>query len=373
MSCSFAPCVSRTRRLQSVSGTAVDGRDRRAAMTFHAEAFVPESIAADSVIAPPSDDVVRIAFTPLHADAPCVVDVRFSLTGAAGAPVVVVQGGISATRDAAGAGGWWNAIAGDGRAIDTTRLRVLSIEWLDRADFRDEASGERADLRAIASDDQADAIAAVADALGIASLHAFVGASYGAMVGLAFAARHGARLARVVAIGGAHRAHPLSIAIRNVQREIVRLAARHGDVETGLALARRLAMTTYRSEREFAERCSAGPEFADGRFRFAEEAWLGAAGERFVRCVGAGRFLDLSESIDLHAVAPESIRVASTLIGIASDRVVPLADVCELQRRAGAVATLHVVDSRYGHDAFLKDADAIAPLIADAIDARSHP
>jgi homoserine O-acetyltransferase len=130
-------------------------------------------------------------------------------------------------------------------------------------------------------------------------------------------------------------------------------------------------MTTYRGEREFAERCNGAPEFRDGRYRFAEEDWLSAAGASFVRRFAAERFLVLSESIDLHAIAPESVRVPSTLIGIASDRLVPLADLCELQRRAGAPASLHVIDSRYGHDAFLKETGQIGPLIADALGTES--
>jgi homoserine O-acetyltransferase len=72
----------------------------------------------------------------------------------------------------------------------------------------------------------------------------------------------------------------------------------------------------------------------------------------------------------LHAIAPEDVRVPATLIGITSDRLVPLADLCELQRRSGAPATLHVIDSRYGHDAFLKETGLIGPLIAETLDAR---
>ena len=187
------------------------------------------------------------------------------------------------------------------------------------------------------------------------------------MVGIALAARHPARLRRLVAIAGAHRAHPLAIAVRNVQRAIVRLGTRHGDTASGLDLARRLAMTTYRSEREFAERCTAAPLFRDGRYRFAEEDWLAAAGASFSQRFAAERFLALSESIDLHAIAPEDVRVPTTLIGFSSDRLVPLSDLCELQRRCGAQAPLHVIDSRYGHDAFLKEPDKIGPLIADAL------
>jgi homoserine O-acetyltransferase len=128
-------------------------------------------------------------------------------------------------------------------------------------------------------------------------------------------------------------------------------------------------MTTYRGEREFAERCADAPVFEHGRYRFAEEAWLGAAGSRFADRFGTERFLALSESIDLHRVEPEAIRVPTTLVGIATDRVVPLADLCELQRRCGAAATLHVIDSRYGHDAFLKEPVQIGALLQETLNA----
>lgn len=303
-----------------------------------------------------------VRLTPRYADSTRDVRVRYSLNGAAAAPVVVVQGGISAGRDvvatAGGGPGWWSGIAGPGRALDTRRCRVLSIDWLELADL--------GDAPAVDSADQADAIAAVLDALGVRRIRAYVGSSYGAMVGLAFAARHPQRLDHLVAIAGAHRAHPLSVALRNIQREIVRLGARLGDADAGLDLARRLAMTTYRGEREFAERCADAPVLEDGRFRFAEEEWLKAAGSSFVRRFDGARYLALSESIDLHRVEPEAVQVPTTLIGISTDRVVPLSDLCDLQRRCGAAASLHVIDSRYGHDAFLKEETQISALLSEA-------
>jgi homoserine O-acetyltransferase len=341
-------------------------------MTFHADITFDVDARADA-LAPAGraarDDECTARLAPFHGGERRDVRVRYALYGAAGAPVVVVQGGISATRHASaesGRGGWWDALVGADRAIDTRRFRVLSIEWLDRTDF-----GGAEAIRAIGSEDQADAIAALIEGLDIDRVHAFVGASYGSMVAMAFAARHPAKLRRAVAIAGAHRAHPLAIAVRNVQREIVRLGARHGDPTAGLDIARRLAMTTYRSEREFAERCATAPVFNEGRYRFADEDWREAAGASFARRFDADRFLALSESIDLHAIAPEDIRVPTTLIGFSSDRVVPLADLLELQRRCGAPAPLHVIDSRYGHDAFLKEPDKIGPPIADALHAGS--
>jgi homoserine O-acetyltransferase len=308
------------------------------------------------------EHVLRLA--PKYAAAARDVRVRWALHGAAHTPVVVVQGGISAHRHVVSQGnqvGWWDALVGPGHAIDTNRFRVLSIDWIERADL--------GDALAVSTTDQADALAALLAALDIGRIHAFIGASYGAMVGLAFAARHPRHARRLVAIAGAHRAHPLSIALRNLQREIVRLGDRLGDSVAGLDLARRLAMTTDRGEREFAERCAGTPVFdsQDDRHHFPEEGWLKAAGASFAQRFGTERFLALSESIDLHAVSPEDIRLPTTLVGIASDRVVPLADLCDLQRRCGTSATLHVIDSRYGHDAFLKEDVQIGALLHEAL------
>lgn len=327
-------------------------------------AIASTSIPSDSAQFDHRDGEQVLRLTPKYAEGARDVRVRWALHGAACAPVVVVQGGISAHRHVVsngGQAGWWDALAGPGRAIDTNRFRILSIDWIERADL--------GDALAVSSTDQADALAALLATLDIGRIHAFVGASYGAMVGLAFAARHPQHARRLVAIAGAHRAHPLSIALRNLQREIVRLGDRLGDSSAGLDLARRLAMTTYRGEREFAERCAGAPVFdsQDDRHHFPEEDWLKAAGASFAQRFNAERFLALSESIDLHAVAPEDIHVPTTLVGIASDRVVPLADLCDLQRRCGASATLHVIDSRYGHDAFLKEDVQIGALLHETL------
>src|SRR5690349_16668649 len=61
---------------------------------------------------------------------------NYELVGPADAPVVVALGGISASRhvtstNANAAPGWWEDIAGPGRAIDTTRVRVLGIDYID--------------------------------------------------------------------------------------------------------------------------------------------------------------------------------------------------------------------------------------------------
>jgi homoserine O-acetyltransferase/O-succinyltransferase len=306
----------------------------------------------------------RLSLQPKYGHRTSPVDVCYQWIGAPDAPTVIVQGGISADRHVAfneqGKSGWWSELVGHGHAIDLAHCRVLSIDWLTPANFEESPC-------AISSEDQADALAALVDALGIGCVAAFVGSSYGAMVALAFASRHQGKVQKLVLLAGAHRAHPLSTAQRSIQRQILRLGQQTGQVEQALSLARQLAMTTYRGSEEFARRFASTPDYREGRFHFPVEDYLEHAGRSFVQRFDLERFLALSESIDLHEVAPEDINIAVTLIGFPSDRLVPLADLCELQRRLRGSTTLEVVDSPYGHDAFLKETQQLAPLLRQAI------
>lgn len=309
----------------------------------------------------------RITLSPKYGNGVSSVDVRYQWVGAPDAPTVIVQGGISAdryvTETEKGEAGWWSELVGQDKAIDVTQCRVLSIDWLTPSDFAE-------NLQAISSEDQADALAALVETLGIGRAAAFVGSSYGAMTALAFAARHPEKVEKLVLLAGAHRAHPLSTAQRAIQRQILRLGQASGQVTQALSLARQLAMTTYRGSEEFAQRFSGSPDYRDGRFHFPVEDYLEHAGRRFVERFDLERFLALSESIDLHDVSPEAISVPTTLIGFPSDRLVPLADLCELQRRLRGAATLEVIDSPYGHDAFLKETRQLAPLLRQVISSR---
>lgn len=291
------------------------------------------------------------------------VRLRYEDVGDARAPAVLVAGGISAHRHLAanatdGAAGWWDAQVGAGHALDPAARRLLSIDWVG-ADGRLDAPIDPAD--------QADAIAALLDHLGVVVLQAFVGSSYGAMVGLQFAARHGGRLERLVAISGTHRAHPHASALRALQRRAVALGALQCDDVDGLALARQLALLSYRTPEEFAERF--GPaRIVDGRVRVAAEDYLDHCGHAYARRTPPLAFLRLSESIDLQDVDPARIAIPVTLVAVEEDRLVPLAEAYALAQHLRGETRLRVLRSRYGHDAFLKEVDAIAGVLREALD-----
>lgn len=288
---------------------------------------------------------------------------RYELLGADGAPVTFVAGGISADRHAAAStsfreAGWADARIGDGHALDPSRTRLLAFDYVG-ADGALDAPIDTAD--------QADAIAVLLDALGIASLHAFVGYSYGALVGLQFAARHRQRLERLVAVSGAHRAHPYGAAWRALQRKAVALGQLQCADDQGLSLARQFAMLSYRLPAEFGERFDAAPQLVAGRVRVAAEDYLDAAGARFVARTSVTAWLRLSESIDLHRVAPADVRVPTTVVAVEGDPLVPLSDAVALVEGLGAPGKLRVLRSHYGHDAFLKDGERLDAILTGAL------
>lgn len=299
------------------------------------------------------------------------VEVAYRLAGAEGAPVVAVLGGISAGRNVFSlrpdAAGWWEEAIGPGRALDTDRFRVLGMDFLGGS-HRTTGPGEGDVFPSVSAFDQARLIVALLDHLGVERLQASLGASYGGMVTLALAQAHPERVRHAVVLSAAHRTHPMSTAWRSVQRAIVRYALGHGEGPRGLVLARALAMATYRSAREFEERFPGPAEATPDGFRFPVETYLMARGESYAAVYKPEAFVCLSESIDLHRVDPEAIRVPTTLLGVQEDQLVPLADMRELRDRHGGNCSLVEISSIFGHDAFLKETEVLRDLLARALD-----
>ena len=295
--------------------------------------------------------------------------VAFRLVGNEQGPVVVVMGGISADRIVAGlaGAGWWPQMVGPGLGVDTRRYRVLGIDYIGgRGDSASPGVGGQ--FPPISSYDQAAALSRIVRHLGLRPLHAIVGASYGGMVALCFAERHPRLVDHVVVLSAADRSQVLSTAWRSVQRQIVREAIARGDGAAGLKLARALAMATYRSPDEFASRFAGAPQRVAERFRFPIEDYLFARGDDYVQKYRAESFLTLSESLDLHRMDAASVRTRATLIAVREDQLVPFNDMQALSARLNGPRQLIELNSIFGHDAFLKEAAALTPIIKHALE-----
>jgi len=218
----------------------------------------------------------------------------------------------------------------------------------------------------ISTYDQAELLVRLLNNLGLKSLRAIIGGSYGGMVALAFGERYPERVSQLIVIGAADRTHPMATAWRSVQRQILRFSIDCGRPKEGLKLARALAMSTYRSAEEFEARFDGVPVRDGERYVFPVEQYIFARGNDFADKHSAEAVLCLSESIDLHRVEAARIFVPTTIVAVREDQLVPLADLRGLAARLPA-ARLHEISSIYGHDAFLKESDQLRGIFAAAL------
>jgi homoserine O-acetyltransferase len=148
-----------------------------------------------------------------------------------------------------------------------------------------------------------------------------------------------------------------------VQRQVLSLGIETGQVARAVGIARSLAMCTYRSDREFAERFVPAANGADSAV-----GYLDHCGEHFAARFDVHAYLCLSHSIDAHEIRPGEIGIPLDLAGFNSDQIVPVRQLVEFRRLLGGTGSLTLADSPFGHDAFLKENDAVSSVIRNHLE-----
>ena len=289
--------------------------------------------------------------------------------------------------------GWWEAMLGPGKAIDTDRWFVVCVNSLgsDKGSTCpasiDPATGEpyRLNFPELALEDVANAAYAAVRSLGIERLACLIGCSMGGMSALAYMLLHPGSVRAHISVDTAPQAQPFAIAIRSLQREAIRLDpqwnnGRYDDAnypETGMSIARKLGVITYRSAMEWNGRFARirlEPEQRDDDpfgFEFQVESYLQGHAQRFVRGFDPNSYLYLSRASDWFDVSEygdgsileglKRIRIEQALvIGVSTDILFPLEQqeqIAEGLSAAGAEIEFVALDSPQGHDAFLVDID----------------
>lgn len=299
------------------------------------------------------------------------------------APAVVVVGGITASpfplgnspaSDEAASDAWWPALFGPD-LIDATRRTVLCPCWPGNGSTWRGFDDPGAPLPPISVSGLADLLASWLEGCGCQVPVTFIGASLGGMVGVALAARHAERCARLIAISAGLRPDGWGTATRHLQRELVRDGLRNGDVATGMRRARQLGMLTYRGRDELDTRFG---KLAPGLEYPPVADYLEHHGRRFAERFPVKTFLLLSEAIDRASfgddrravrAALEQVTADTIVVGVPGDMLFPWALQVELHRElqaVGAESSLWKLDSVYGHDAFLADQERLAELLRGA-------
>jgi homoserine O-acetyltransferase len=296
------------------------------------------------------------------------------------------------------AAGWWEDMIGPGLPLDTNIHYVICINSLGScfgstgpASVNPE-NGElyRLSFPVLTLEDVARGGYEVVKHLGLEELHTVMGASMGGMTALAFVVQHPEATNRFISISAATRALPLSIAVRSLQREMIRRDPKwmNGNYYlddppvNGQRLARKLGMISYRSAKEWANRFARerivfekapGDQFAGD---FSVESYLEAQAVKFTGQFDANCYLYLSRASDLFDLAEHggSLKAGfsklqldkALVIGVETDFLFPLQ-----QQEQLAVGLTEVVedvsfrplDCIKGHDSFLVDMDAFRPEI----------
>lgn len=298
----------------------------------------------------------------------------YRLVGNPRLPMVLVMGGISAGRQFwnqpdTDPDGWWQHHFGPGHAGDFDRFCFLAIDFLGgngESTGPDNWAGSASAFPAVDTLDQATVIRALLDRIGVVHLQSVVGASYGGMVALQLAARYPDSLKRALIFCAADRPSPLASGWRHVQRQVLEFGIAAGKTREAVRIARALAMCTYRSEREFSRR------FAFNQTGIGSLAdYLDHCGDRFSEQFGVYSYRCLSQSIDDHVVDPAAIGCRVDLVGFTTDQIVPPQQLIELRRRLSGDGSLRLLDTPYGHDAFLTEKGVVGPIIRKHLESRS--
>ena len=296
------------------------------------------------------------------------------------APQALVIHALTGSADAAG--DWWAPLIGPGLALDTDRVGVLCANLLGGRygstgpTSVDPATGAPygASFPEVTARDEARTLWLLADSLGIERFALVTGGSLGGMVALEVALERPDRVDHVAPIAAPAATTGLALAWNHIQLELIeRLGV------DGLAIARQLAMTTYRSEADFAGRFGRDQE-ADGRFSVS--SYLDHQGQKLVDRFDPDTYRILARVMDLHDIGRDRggiVRALSSLaeagggltgVGVTGDilygpdQVGPLvADAIA----AGVDARYREISSSKGHDAFLIEWDQLTAILGEAL------
>jgi len=326
-----------------------------------------------------------------------------------------VYGRLNAARDnavlvchalsgSAQVGAWWPEILAPGGLLSLEHDCVLCVNLLGSCygstgpGSVDRETGEvyGADFPLVTIRDNVRAQTRLLDSLGIKRLRLALGGSIGGMQALEWAILNPDRVERAVIIGVA----PLSamgIALNHLQRKAIQQdPAWDGGrylpqrpPRQGLALARQIAMLSYKSASLFDERFGRNPNrngedpralddlgggLIGGRFDIA--GYLDHQGKRFIDRFDANAYLAILRTMEtwdpLHGFASPTeafsrIRARLSFVGISSDWLFPPESVRHFAytiRSAGVQADYREMTSDHGHDAFLAEQSELVSLLA---------
>ena len=192
--------------------------------------------------------------------------------------------------------GWWEAMVGPGKVVDTNKFYVICINnlgscfgssgptSLNPATHRPYGKA----FPALTIDDMVIAQHKLLQHLAIERLYAVIGNSMGGLLSLAWAIYFPASVARLLLISSSYKTYPINAVKHAIGREIVSLDTTP-DQKQGLKIARKLAHLDYRSADELSVRFNTSKVLTD---------YLNYNAQKFIDYFDANAYIYLTQAMD---------------------------------------------------------------------------
>lgn len=276
--------------------------------------------------------------------------------------------------------GWWDRIVGPGKPIDTERFFVFCSNCLGACQGTTGPSAIAADGRPyrmrfpqITLGDTVEVVRRLVRSLGIDRLHAACGGSMGGMQAIEMSLRFPGSVRRVWATAACAAHSAMQIGFNETARQAVMRDPKWqggeyppGDPPSaGLAVARMIGHLSFLSresfERKFGRRYQEGAKDVPFPPQFQVESYLNYQGDQFTKRFDANSFLYLTRAMNLFERKSFAGTQSEYLFTcFTSDWLYPpeqSRELHELARAAGAKSRFVELDSPWGHDSFLLDAE----------------
>jgi homoserine O-acetyltransferase len=284
--------------------------------------------------------------------------------------------------------GWWDSCIGPGKALDTNRFFVVSLNNLGGCNGSTGPSSINAitgkpygaDFPVLTVEDWVNSQALLADRLGIAQWAAVVGGSLGGMQAMQWAISYPDRIRHCLAIASAPKLSAQNIAFNEVARQAILSDPEfHGGhfqeqnviPKRGLMLARMVGHITYLSDDAMGEKFGRGLKSEKLNYdfhsvEFQVESYLRYQGEEFSGRFDANTYLLMTKALDyFDPAAAHDGDLAKTLAGVKANfcvisfttdwRFSPARsrEIVDALMAARKNVCYLEVDAPQGHDAFL--------------------
>jgi len=283
--------------------------------------------------------------------------------------------------------GWWNALIGPGKAIDTNKYFVVSPNNLGGCHGSTGPSSINSetgevygpDFPVITVSDWVNCQVLLADYLNITTWHSVIGGSLGGMQALKWSLAYPDRIKKAGVIAAAPKLSAQNIAFNEVARQAIITDPdfQEGHYQKynklpkrGLRLARMVGHITYLSDEAMKEKF--GRELKEGKLNFGYgvefevESYLRYQGDIFAESFDANTYLLMTKLLDYFDPADkfngdlvkafESIKAQVLVVSFTSDwRFSPARskEISDALLQAGKDVSYLEIDSSHGHDSFL--------------------